>query len=58
MKAISIVCIITAGLGLFFSFCMMMATTADVDTMIGYGFLGFLANGLFLALAIVSINRK
>jgi len=55
MRAISIVCIVVASLGLFLSLCMLGDAS---ETVIGYGFWQFLFNGLFLALAIASVNRK
>ena len=58
MKVLGIIGIIVAALGLWFSLAALGTTVANLDEMVGYGFIGLVFYGFFLALAIVSLKRK
>ena len=58
MKALSIVGVVVAALGILFGLTAWGSTTANLDEMVGYGFISFLISGYFLAMSIVALRRK
>ena len=58
MKTLGIISIIVASFGIIFAWAEMGETTANLDSMLGYGFFAFLVAGMLLAIGIVSLKHK